>query len=429
MKNVIPVVMATDENYVYPTIVALTSLFCNAKETTEYKVYILVSGEFREEKKELIQKSVQKYHMPNIEFVNMEHAYSDMHMHVAHITYASFYRLQIHTLFPELEKCIYLDVDVLVHGDLSEYYQIDITDYYIAGVKAAGYYYPESKQEQMKKTLEIPVFDQYVNAGVLLMNLKKLREDGFEKRFAELLTRDFPSHDQDILNCACYGKIKILPPIFNAMTKYDLGNVDAYQREKCLSICYTEMEWEAACKNPIIVHYADKRKPWDDMTVFRADEWWMYARKSNLDGDCFQYFLPVIREQRILEKRDHEKRLKEMADERQKIAYELANVNREKEIFEKKLSELEKENIALLNKYHLLEEEKNKSDEAMVFLQKEKQTLETQVKKEKKKLKKNQQELNRVEKELDSLKSRFWVRVLRKLDRIKKCIFNGHSRS
>lgn len=50
-------------------------------------------------------------------------------------------------------------------------------------------------------------FDTYLNSGVLLMNLKKIREDKLERRFAELAEEDWESQDQDILNIACHGEL------------------------------------------------------------------------------------------------------------------------------------------------------------------------------------------------------------------------------
>lgn len=68
---------------------------------------------------------------------------------------------------PDIDKCLYLDVDIVVQNDLTELYEQDMEEYYIAGVKAAGYYYPPEKKQRNMDRLEMPAFDQYINAGVL----------------------------------------------------------------------------------------------------------------------------------------------------------------------------------------------------------------------------------------------------------------------
>lgn len=417
MKNCeIPVVLATDENYFYPTVVTLASLMCNASPETKYKIYILVPGEFAENKKRFIRNLANKYDMPQVEFLDMKKAYSDMQMHVAHISYASFYRLQIHTLLTQIEKCIYLDVDILVLGDLADFYGMDISDDYIAGVKAAGFYYPERNVEHMKKNLGIPVFDQYVNAGVLLMNLKKIRADKMEQVFAELLKRDFSNHDQDILNCSCYGHIKILPPVYNAMTKYNVGEKEAYTQLPCLPICYTEQEWKEACENPVIVHYADRWKPWDTMTVFMASEWWHYAQIANIDIDAFHYFLPLMKNKQLEVQKNYEKKISNICSEKQKVDQKLVATSCEKQKLEQELS-------AVVNAKNILEEKISQEENKRSILEKQVQKIEDEKKLLSDEVVKLKKRVKKTKKELTTLKSRYLVKILLKFDKVKEKLF------
>ena len=81
------------------------------------------------------------------------------------------------------------------------------------------------------------------------MNLKNMRKDSLMDVFNELIQKDFPSMDQDILNSACYGKIRILHPKYNSMTKYSLKDDKAYQSMKLLQLAYTLEEWDSAENN------------------------------------------------------------------------------------------------------------------------------------------------------------------------------------
>ena len=149
--DTIPVVLAADNNYRYPLMVTLLSSLMNAKKNTKYQFIILVSDQFDMESMELINKLLKQYDMPEAAFYNMQDNYQNIEMQIKHISYATFYRLQLPELLKEVEKCIYLDVDVVVKKDLKEFFDIELGDNYIAGVKAAGYYYPEEKKNSYYK--------------------------------------------------------------------------------------------------------------------------------------------------------------------------------------------------------------------------------------------------------------------------------------
>jgi lipopolysaccharide biosynthesis glycosyltransferase len=192
---------------------------------------------------------------------------------------ATYYRLELPSLLPEVSKCLYLDADIIATGDVSEIFNTDISEYFVAGVKAAGYHYPEAAGARHANNLGIPSIDHYINVGVSLMNLDKIRDAGLENTFPALIAKNFPSHDQDILNVAFYNAIKILPPKYNVMTKYHPQSVGVYYESKLLSHCFTESEWIQATSEPTIIHYADKIKPWSDLSSDYSEVWWQYFYK------------------------------------------------------------------------------------------------------------------------------------------------------
>ncbi|MBR1661977.1 MAG: DUF4422 domain-containing protein [Acidaminococcaceae bacterium] len=290
----IPVIMAADDNYAYPMFVSLASLFSSANENTTYKAYLLLDKNFTDENFVRL-KMLQKYFgRHKVEVHVMDEKYDEVKINIDHIKTATFYRLELPNLLPDVNKCIYLDVDTIVNKDLSELFRLNIDDKYIAGVRAAGYYYPEEKARTNANRLGIDNIFSYVNAGVLLLNLKKMRKDNLMNVFSELLKKDFPSMDQDILNSACFGKIRILHPKYNAMTKYSLKDDGAYKSMKHLQLAYTLKEWDYARKHPAIIHYADKIKPWDDLTVDYADKWWRAAAELPFFIEIYQHFFEQI---------------------------------------------------------------------------------------------------------------------------------------
>jgi len=320
-NHTIPIVLAADDNYAAPLVVAMTSILENAKKNTHYDFYVLKSGDFSEKNEKIIIGLEQKYGKTKITFLDMKQQYQDANIQIGHITAATYYRLQLPSLLPEVNKCIYIDVDAIVEDDLSELFRTSIDDKYIAGVRAPGYYYPEAHRKNHEDEIGIPI-DEYINAGVLLMNLAKMRKDNLEEIFNELMNKKFSSQDQDILNVACHGKIRHLPFKYNVMTKYKVLNEREYSVNPGIKMCFTVDEWNTGRLKPAIIHYADKRKPWTYLGVDYAENWWKYALKTDLDAAVLATYIKLAcdNEREILRqldltashKRDLQTKLKNM---------------------------------------------------------------------------------------------------------------------
>ncbi len=213
------IVYATDHNFVLMCAVSMVSLIEMSKKMTEYKVYILVDETLTTEDFRVFDMIWEKYPEVTHEFIAMDESiFSDVSIKNSSLTKSTFYRLLLPGILNEADTCLYIDADTLIEGDLSELFSLDLNDDYIAGVLDPG-----------MKTLdycldEIPDMDSYINAGILLMNLKKMREDNLEKKFFEILPNNYRFNDQDILNVSCYGRIKLLSQKYNQFSHYPDGN-------------------------------------------------------------------------------------------------------------------------------------------------------------------------------------------------------------
>ena len=180
-----------------------------------------------------------------------------------------------------------VDVDTCVCKDLSELFNVDLKDNYIAGVVSPGYYFNENFN---CRRLHIPSMRKYLNAGVLLINLKQIREDNMTKKFIDLTKRNYQSQDQDILNVACYEKILTLPPKYNAMV------LKLKENNPRLKELYKEEEIIEAKTKPHIIHYANKKKPWNSRNVYMENYWWNIANKTPyIDNFIRKDFLQKLR--------------------------------------------------------------------------------------------------------------------------------------
>ena len=105
------------------------------------------------------------------------------------------------------DKLLYLDIDVMIADDLKKLYDIDIEDYEYAAVK--------------EKYGCWAIRPDYINAGMLLLNMKKIRETKLlEKAREKIKTKKMLFADQDALFWSTTKK-KIIPRKFNEQSKFD----------------------------------------------------------------------------------------------------------------------------------------------------------------------------------------------------------------
>lgn len=283
--RVIPVVLAADSGFVVPTYISLYSMLKNASADREIDIYLLSPGDYSSDIAGWFKGLERIFANAKVSIIDMGDKYRDIAIKLHHVRYPTFYRLSIPELLPQYDKCIYLDSDIVVEGDIAEYYDIDMEGYCIAGVKDIGL--SEKEQNERMKILNIDSMDEYINTGTLLMNLKQIRQMGLEDALKQGARRNYPCSDQDVLNAVCYGSIKTLPLKYNAMTRC------TYYGNREQRAMYGEGYAEAMTA-PVVVHYiGGKVKPWVSRFVLGGSLWWKYVRELDED-DRKRFVEPFI---------------------------------------------------------------------------------------------------------------------------------------
>ena len=132
-KLIISCAYALDNAYVFPTIVAMTSLAENAGNKTFYSIYVLIDSSFSEDNKKII-KSVELNHIQSCEIIfkiigdKFKNEKTDKR-----IKTPSYYRLELPKLLPRVKKIIWMDGDTAVFEDLTELININMKGNYIMG--------------------------------------------------------------------------------------------------------------------------------------------------------------------------------------------------------------------------------------------------------------------------------------------------------
>lgn len=168
-------------------------------------------------------------------------------------TWMCMIRAAFPEIFSQYDRILSLDVDVVINDNVSDLWDYDISDYYLAGV-------PE---RQRQKTASDPT---YINFGVVMMNLKKLREDGIQQPLIDALnTRHFGCPEQDAYNKFCAGHILPIPADYN-YTTYSHITADA-QKERIIHYAgqkfwrhyamvkqYSDLSWHDVMKRQAKLH-------------------------------------------------------------------------------------------------------------------------------------------------------------------------------
>ena len=107
--------------------------------------------------------------------------------------------------------------------------------------------------------LHYPMTDGYINSGVMLINLRKWRDDNFFNK-ARMMAKKNPrvlmNHDQDLINMIYHGQIKMLSFKYNLLEYYLYTEDWLYMDRKY----YQEII--EACNTPAIIHFCMPQKPW-----------------------------------------------------------------------------------------------------------------------------------------------------------------------
>jgi lipopolysaccharide biosynthesis glycosyltransferase len=154
-------------------------------------------------------------------------------------------------LLPNLEKALYLDVDIVVSGNIRELWKKDISDYSLAAVQDSILSY-----NIVKDYIGYDYYQEgYINSGVLLINLAYWREHNIQQKLTDYLnTHSVKLPDQDAINAILHGTIKFIHPRWNAQASYFTLPPRVVLSQKK----YIKKLWKEA----IIIHFTGPFKAW-----------------------------------------------------------------------------------------------------------------------------------------------------------------------
>lgn len=271
--SVIPVLMTTDENYIDPLMVTIWSARTNTPLEHMLDITVLCHSAFGQEFKDRLLNLNNRLENVYIHFFEIDDEDFKEGKSNAHIALAAYYRLAAVKCI-DRDKCVYIDGDVIVETDLYDLLNENVEDYYVGGVPDITLISrPNQAMDYMSKS-NIQAIDDYINSGILVMNLKKIRKDNLFTTFINQISTEYnPWLDQDVINRVCHGKIKLLDWTYNHISYFE-------------DFAYESLIGPARrIGKGDIFHYTMGVKPWDNYNYKYADHWWKYAREVFTDEE------------------------------------------------------------------------------------------------------------------------------------------------
>lgn len=257
----IPIFFAVDDGYCPFLAVAIQSLIDNSSAKNTYLIKIL-NTDISEENKEKIGK--YKRGNVDIEFVDLTNYIEKVKDKLYTRDYYSkttYFRLFLPNLYPQYDKVLYLDSDIVILDDIAKLYNTEMEDNLVAAAPDDIIQFNEVFQEYVEKVVGVADHKRYFNAGILLMNLDEMRKFGFQEKFIYSLDRiTFAvAQDQDYLNRLCKGRVKLFDRIWNRMPIADP---------------------KIKVEDVKLVHYNLAFKPWHFEDILYKEFFWSYAQET-----------------------------------------------------------------------------------------------------------------------------------------------------
>lgn len=280
-KKIVPVVFASDNNYVPMLSTTMFSMLCNANPSNFYDIVVLernIDGARRE----TIQKMVSDFGNASVRFYNVSRMIRgyDLSTNNEHISLETYYRFLVQEILSFYDKVLYLDSDLIVRGDVSELFDTELGTNLLAAAHDLDYLGNLNMNDgkRMKYTVEeLDLVDpyEYFQAGVLVLNTAQMRKLHTVSEWMDIVSEaDYIYDDQDILNAECQGRVTYLP--FNWNVMHDCGGRVAAVFRFAPNDFFDA--YNASRANPKIIHYAGWEKPWVNTRCDYATEYWRYAR-------------------------------------------------------------------------------------------------------------------------------------------------------
>ena len=278
----INIAFITDKNYTLCTSVAIYSLKVHRSQSRTYRVYVVYEGLDDQDIKQL--ESISEPNFTIICISAKEKVGSskyDSKRYARHVSSAATYKFNLARILSDVDKLLYLDGDILIRDDLANLFDINIEGKYAAVCQDMGAEtFPSNYRERLKIDHSF-----YFNTGVMLLNLKKIREEKLHQKLIDYRKNGINDYmDQDTFNVVFSENVVYFDVEYNmatsCWTKQKIEDFNSYYHKSYTSKsdCY---------KYAKILHLTTPEKPWKYNDVIASEEWIIYYLNSPVFANDF----------------------------------------------------------------------------------------------------------------------------------------------
>lgn len=282
-RSIVPVVFAADDAYVPMLATTICSMLENASHEVYYDI-VIMERDISAEHKRSVTAFLARYENAHIRFADVTGLIDAYHLTTnnPHISVETYYRFLIQRILPSYDKVLYLDADLIVEGDVSRLFEVELGDNLLAATHDIDFVgnldiKGENRLAYARDVLHLADPYGYFQAGVLVLNLREMKKLHTLEAWLDLASDSaYLYDDQDILNAECQGRVVYLDDAWNVMVNCD------NRFHKVFSFAPADMydSFMKAYKDPLIVHYAGYEKPWKPGPCDQQLRYWRYARKT-----------------------------------------------------------------------------------------------------------------------------------------------------
>ncbi len=291
-KN-IAAVFSTNEQYIPFLGVAIYSLIENADENYNYDIIVL-SNEIGSKLKKLctLADGADNVSIRLYDTTYLLDSLPNKIFHVeGYVPVETYTKCFIADILIGYERCLYLDSDIVILDDIRHLHNIDLKGHAIgASVNVANVHAAFSKKiikqrrfdDYLFNELGVMDYSQYFQAGVLLLDMKKLDRMNMRKLMLDALKeiREPIFFDQCIFNRIFYGDV-----CFFSTTWNHVWYLQQYSYLRCSIPDEVFFDYARGRVEPKIIHYAGKDKPQYQLGWKLAEHFWKYAYASPFLGE------------------------------------------------------------------------------------------------------------------------------------------------
>lgn len=255
----VPVAIAVNEDNMTSAAVTITSIMENATGYHSYQFYILCSERFEEVYRSRFINLIKKYDKCEINFIENE-------------IESEYIPIYLSQLLPKVNKCIYINGDVLAMFDIAEFYRICSTDdYFIVGLPLESYH-PEFE-------------DKKISSELMVINCKRMRNHDIAKKAGSIFQNIFSG--VEAINELCKGELGYLPWYLFTSEKLDNSENKLFDKYRTRGRIQEETLWR-----PFLIY--DLNSPIENNQGVYSIFWWNMMRKLPLYFQNIDVMIPVL---------------------------------------------------------------------------------------------------------------------------------------